>query len=139
MKIISLWRPWGAAVVSGLKRIETRAHRNFRGLARLRIGIHNTVKWDSAALPIMRLSLPACLDPGILPDLNPKLHPAMAIIGTVRVDEFRELTAADEGDALCPIWDNKWGLILSEPKHLREPIFVPGAMGIWEYDLEGRL
>ncbi len=134
MKVISLWRPWGLAVIYGYKTIETRCHQNFRGLVGQRIGIHNTAKWDVNAQWIMTRYLQH-IDVDCIWFFRQKHHPPKAIIGTVYVEEFRELTDdwGNQKAALCPITTNKYGLILSEPRAFDQPIFVNGAMGIWNY------
>lgn len=135
MKVISLWRPWGLAVIQGYKTIETRSHRNFRSLAGQRIAIHNTAKWHKDARVIMQPYL-SRKDGDAAWFFRQKFHPPMAIIGTVYVEAFRELQEPDADAALCPITTNKWGLILKDHRRLKEPILVPGAMGIWEYEVK---
>lgn len=137
MKCISLWRPWGLAIVSGLKTIETRTHKHYRGLVGQRIGIHNTRHWDKDAADIMRPYL-GSLEGGYGWFFQKELHPAMAIIGTVYVAEFRELydTWNDQQAALCTITNNRWGLVLTEPRPLKQPIMVSGKRGTWSYEIQ---
>lgn len=137
MKIISLWRPWGLAVILGLKPIETRRHNRFRCLVGQRIGIHNTQKWDRNAQLTMA---PYCddIDADLL--FEKVFHPPMAIIGTVYVAGFRDLAiypnGKDERAALCRITYNRYGLLLTEPRKLARPIPTPGRQGIWEYEVK---
>jgi len=132
---ISLWRPWGAAIILGLKTVETRRHGRFRGLVGRRIGIHNAKKWDREGLIEMSryLSLENLKK---MPLRNDPLHTPGAVIGTVRVIGHRRLALPDSSSALCQA-AGLYGLFLAEPRRLPEPFPCRGRQGIWNVELPG--
>jgi hypothetical protein len=129
MKVISLYQPWAAWVVTGQKTIETRGHDRFRGLVGERIAIHATKHFDEDAVavaapwwPIRVLKLQA-LQRG-------------AIIGFADVVDARWLHAADSAAALCPCHEGRFGLILANAKVLDVPVKIVGHQGIWTWNPE---
>lgn len=132
MKIISLWRPWGAAIMLGYKTIETRTHGRLRNLEGLRIGIHNSKKWDKDARKTMFPYLgPQILD--LITNPQHKLNVPGCIIGEVFVYNFRELQISDAEYALCPITTNRYGLLLSKEISYNHPVETRGRQGIWTH------
>lgn len=134
MKGLSVWRPWAALIGLGLKPIETRLHDKFKGLVGQTIFIHAAKSWDEYAYQSAKHYL---IDAPMRYDLFPqleKLEEVTGIIATVHVDLFRPLTPADSAGALFRIGAvQTYGLFLSNPILLPEPIVVPGKQGIWEY------
>lgn len=138
---ISLWPPWAGAILAGLKTIETRQHNRFQCLAGQRIALHNSKKWDNEATAVMAPYLNRLdVEPAVWMNLfKQEAHPAGAVVGTVYVRLFRELKAADEQAALCPIGINRYGLLLEEPQPLKQPYYTRGAMGIWRLEIPDHL
>ncbi len=135
MKVITLWRPWGAAIIMGIKTIETRMHSRFASLVGETIGIHNGMKWHKDAFEIMQPFLPDRL-PTSLFHKEYALNIPKAIIGEVEVVDHIALGYFDTHlakAALCKIRSGMWGLVLKNPVLYSHPVEVPGAMGIWNH------
>lgn len=132
--VISLWRPWADWVVLGWKKIETRRHSKFRGLAGSLIAIHAAQKWDKSALALARdyLTTDQLVETARLFDRRERNG---AIIGCAVVTEHRELSPDDAFDALIECETIRCGLILTSPKIFARPISTPGRQGIWHANI----
>jgi hypothetical protein len=127
--IISLWMPWANWVMLGWKKIETRTHERFAGLAGKRIGIHATQKWDDTALEAAKNYLTY--------DQYEKsqnfLRIGGAILGTVGASAHRLMQPRDAQWALIECSTVKrYGLCLYAPRVI-EAIPANGKQGIWYY------
>src|SRR5262249_8625581 len=126
---ISMWMPWANWVALKWKPIETRTHERFRGLVGKKIGIHAAVKWDNTAIEQARLYL----IPEQIRQTRGMLRLGGGIICTAFVEAFRELTEADEWQALIECKTKRYGLFLRDVTTI-EYIPCRGRQGIWYVD-----
>jgi hypothetical protein len=130
MQVITLNMPWANWVALEWKQIETRTHKRFQSLVGKRIGIHAALKWDKNAIG---MALPY-LDANQYQRSRNFLHIGGAIICTVFVSEFRQLTPEDAPKALIECDTTRYGLILTDVKQI-EAIPCRGYQGIWNHDI----
>lgn len=131
MQIITLKKPWANWVSLGWKQIETRTHKRLQSLVGQRIGIHVGLSSDNKAIELARPYLTAKQ----IELTENFLGFGGAIICTVFVSEFRELTPADAPKALIECDTRRYGLILTDVKRI-EAIPCRGYQGIWNYNLD---
>lgn len=129
--VITLWQPWATWVIKGYKTIETRTHIRFKGLEGKTIGIHAGQAVDQSDHVIQNpyLAKSILIDSMVLP--------AGVLLGTAKVNEFRELNYTHEHAALIECEKvTRYGLFLSDIKEFERYPKVKGGMGIWYFDLD---
>lgn len=128
--VISLWMPWANWIMLEWKKIETRTHRRFAGLAGKRIGIHASQKWDDSAI---QRALPYLTGEQIDKTQN-FLRIGGAIIGTIYVPKFGPLSPEHAWAALIECETKRYGLWLEKPQII-PAIPMRGKQGIWYADI----
>lgn len=136
MKAITLTQPWASAVALGYKRVETRSWRTtYRGP----IAIHAAKGFPGYAKEFAGLEFAA----GRFPDGR---LPRGAIVAraVLRDCERTEEAAITISQADARWWGlehlygdyapGRWAWFLSEIEPLAEPVFVRGALGLWEWE-----
>jgi hypothetical protein len=109
MKVLTVRQPWASLIVEGFKDVENRSWATtFRG----KLGIHAAARYNHAAVD-------KCAD---LLDDPPPLG---ALIGSV--------TLVDCVQGFSSEWaePEMWHWVLTEPKKLVRPRWMPGRLGLW--------
>jgi len=134
MRALTLWSPWGSAIVRGSKDVENRGWAVPEWLIGETIAIHNGQRWDPACL-----SLWEEID-GDVPDseiLDAEIGCIVGVAKIVRCDPPSG-TLADVGrvsrDPCDSFWRHPWafGWCLDERRSLDKPIPWKGRQGVWK-------
>lgn len=131
MRALTLWQPWGSAIVSGEKPVENRPWAPPKTIIGQTIAIHAGKTYDRDG----EAFLVKC---GLAPGRD---HWRLlgALIGTVRVDGVVELGQLHPDPILDhPMFFGPFGWKISEARKLVRPIPCKGALGLWTipFDLE---
>jgi len=130
MPVITVRQPMATWIVDGIQKIEARSHMWFNSLVGQRVLIHVGNRID-----LYVKDRPYITDEMLR--VKPLELPRGCIIGSVVVDGARFLGADDEHLAFTDCQSKvRYGLLLSNPDKFMEPIFVPGSIGIWHFDIE---
>ena len=131
---ITLWQPWASFIAWGWKTIETRGHRRFSWLCGHRIAIHAGKRYDPEAWSTASQWVP--------PDAmrhwwnyeDEARQNRGKLLCTANVHQFRELTADDSAQAMCPCGAGRFGLFLDKIEVLNPPVPARGAQGVWTWN-----
>jgi len=127
---ITLNQPWASWIIRGWKTIETRTHTKFKCLVGHRVLIHAGLKTDSKALYNPYLTFEQIRQ-------NPDEMVNGYIIGSAYVNGFMELNENHSKNSLIDCKNVKrYGLFLKDVEKFKNPISVPGELGVWYYDLK---
>ncbi len=130
--VITLYQPWATWIMRGWKGIETRTHPRFRSLVGKELLIHAGMRTDDSHYAVQ---CPFLTKEQILHKPDEMVNGA--IIGSVFVWGFSPLNASHSKSALIDCEKTpRFGLFLKDEKKLPEPIYVPGELGIWYYDMD---
>lgn len=129
MKALTLTQPWASAIAVGLKSVETR---NWRTPYRGPIAIHAAVGYPREAQTFA----------SSLRDLGkplPSRIPLGAVVATanlVRIARTEDIYPSLSGteQMLGDYTPGRWAWVLEDVVAVPEPIFVRGALGLWELD-----
>lgn len=134
--VITLYQPWAAYVVSGMKTIETRTHTRFNGLVGKQVLIHAAMNPDPNVWAWENYFIEKNYPPEALGWALKVASIRGAIIGSAFVDKFGPLDKR-HSDAACIECESvqRYGLFLFDIKKWDEPQYVQGSMGIWYYDI----
>lgn len=127
--VITLYQPWATWIMRGWKSIETRTHNRFSCLVNKTILIHAGKQTDGNAIKNPYLTKEQLLH-------NPDEMINGYILGSVFVNDFRELTTNAEQRSLIECTTKRYGLFLEKIDRWKIPIPEKGEMGIWYYDTE---
>jgi hypothetical protein len=134
MKALSLWQPWAVYIAAGMKRFETRSWpTDYRGPLAIHAAKRPMAEEDHELLGEYPLPEPFRSRPLVFG----AVVAVCQLVDVVRMDEqlchdmdIREGREFDLGG-----WEPgryAWALASVEP--LREPVFVRGAQGLWEWN-----
>lgn len=143
MKALTVTQPWASLVVVGAKRVETRSWKtNYRG----RLAIHAAAKFPKDARELCKQW------PFKEYVWDPEFLPTGAVLGTVKLVEVmtieRFLDAIDrignkeeerEEFAFGNFSPGRFAWIFEDPFCFKIPIDAKGALGLWEFFIEGEL
>lgn len=140
MKALTLYQPWASAIALGNKRVETRSWRtNYRGPLAIHAGRHTSTLAAEFAMTERML--------GRLPHTKLPLGAIVCftdVLECIPVEEAR-LRLSQDGPASGPgSWglehlygdysSGRWAWMFGLVQTLKEPIFVTGARGLWEWN-----
>jgi hypothetical protein len=113
MKALTIWQPYAALVVNGIKDVENRGWKPPPSLMGERLAIHAGMKTDT------EVHLSATMM------ASTHLHVHGAIIGTVRLAGV----VNDSGSRWAT--PGAWQWLLTDPKKFRQPVPAQGKQGLW--------
>lgn len=124
MKALTLWRPWGNAIIYYGKDIENRVWAPPAGVIGQRIAIHNGLKLDPEGITTVLAMLRGDAR-AIGRDAAALAGPAGMIIGTVRVVGCARSSPS-------PWFTGPFGWVLADPRPLVTPLQCGGALRLWD-------
>lgn len=132
--VITLYQPWATWVMRGWKTIETRTHNRFGCLQYKTILIHAGKTTDrSDAVTTNKYLTPQQM-------YESEETPNGVILGSVYVDDFRQLNQRHSKDSLIECESTRrFGLFLRDIKIFDEPIPERGSVGIWYFDMKNKV
>lgn len=127
MRVLSLWRPWPAAILLGPKRVENRRTRWRIPDGGMLLVIHGAKRHDQAGEEIIRH-----MWPGFDRVKRSPPHPCLGtgLVGAVLVRDVVAVEAMN-GD---PWASGPWCYRLSHPVAFRERWEMRGSQGLWKID-----
>jgi hypothetical protein len=134
MRALTLWQPWGWAVVSGHKTVENRPWAPPANMVGVPFAIHAGKKWDEQAAE----SILMLLDSDQLP-LHPTLTAAGAVIGVATIERFvwtEAFEVEERHPSTLTLEQSRWffgpyGWVLRDVVRLDEPVPCRGFQMFW--------
>lgn len=136
MKALTLFQPWGWAIVAGHKTVENRTWKPPKTAIGTVIAIHAGKTYDAEGEAFLRkhgVEMPT--------DGAHRIHGALIgtakLVRAVRHQDCAvfdgELFDADDGDPVRddPMFFGPWGWVLTEVRPLAEPVYCGGSLGLW--------
>lgn len=125
--VITLYQPWATWIMRGWKTIETRTHNRFACLINKQVLIHAGLRTDISAFNNPYLTKKQLL-------FKPDEMVNGFILGSIFVNDFRELTTNASQRALIECETKRFGLFFDKIDRWEIPIPEKGEMGIWYFD-----
>ena len=129
MKVISLREPFASLIKEGIKKIETRGWKtNYRGEIYIHASKSKVVIKDERTARLV----------GYLKDSNFKygciVAKAKLVDCTYMDEEFLRKIDTDKVEKECGRYEEgRYGWIFEDVEILKDPIYVNGQLGIWNY------
>lgn len=141
MKAISVQQPWAYAILRLGKNVENRANRRGQDQARKQFAHHGPLLIHTSQRPadVEAFREVSRLSGQHVPVLNgsdPATHVG-AVVGIVTVHTVHTADSCSTSrDGRCSPWaqPDAAHLMLTEPRVLAHPIYLPGRLGLWSID-----
>lgn len=142
---ISILQPWAWAIVEGHKLVENRTWCPPFRVRGKRIAIHASAGYDLSGLDFMRELGGFEQHMGLIakgPVARGAIVGTARVLGAIRCERDSrgayvlqragQLPNATVDAALRSVWTfGPWAWLLAEPRKLREPVSMKGALGVW--------
>ncbi len=124
MKALTVYQPWAALIMAGIKRIENRTRRvNYRGPLAIHAGR------SRASMDVLRDSTIKELYEGV-GELGECFGAVIGVVDLVDVFPIEDERVRDDAFAVGP-----WCWLLENPRKLAEPVEATGKLGLWDMRL----